>query len=63
MDRGEAHSTAAKRIGKVPPVDAFSSEEPDVLLDDWHPGLQRAAQWNDLRTEELLIQLAGHLRG
>ena len=34
-----------------------------MRLDDWLPALHRAAQWNQWSEEELLIQLAGHLRG
>jgi len=44
-------------------VDAFTGENPEVRLDDWLPALQRAAEWNNWGQDELLIQLAGHLRG
>ena len=52
-----------KRRGKAPPVDAFTGENQEVRLDDWLPALQRAAEWNEWSKDELLIQLAGHLRG
>ena len=52
-----------QRRGKAPPVDAFTGENPEVRLDDWLPALQRAAEWNIWGQDELLIQLAGHLRG
>ncbi len=52
-----------RRRGKAPPVDSFTGEEPDVQLDDWLPALQRAAKWNGWTEQELLLQLAGHLRG
>ena len=51
------------RRGKAPPVDAFSGENPEVRFDDWLPALKRAADWNSWDKDELLIQLAGHLRG
>ena len=51
------------RRDKAPPVDAFTGESPDILLDDWFPALQRAADWNGWSSTETLIQLAGHLRG
>lgn len=49
--------------GKAPPVDPFTGEDQDSQLDDWLPALERACQWNDWTEEELLLQLAGHLRG
>ena len=52
-----------KRRGKAPPVDAFTGENQEVRLDDWLPALQRATEWNGWSQDELLIQLAGHLRG
>ena len=51
------------RRGKAPPVDVFTGENPEILLDDWLPGLQRAATWNGWTQQEHLIQLAGYLRG
>lgn len=50
------------RRGKAPPVDVFTAENPEILLDDWSPALQRAATWNSWTQQEHLIQLAGHLR-
>ena len=41
----------------------FTGENLDELLDDWLPTLERAGAWNTWSKEELLIQLAGHLRG
>ena len=55
--------SVGQRRGKAPPVDAFTGKNPEVRLDDWLPALQRAAEWNDWSQAELLIQLAGHLRG
>ena len=49
--------------GKAPPVDVFTGENPEILLDDWLPALQRAATWNSWAQQEHLIQLAGYLRG
>ena len=51
------------RRGKAPPVDVFTGENPEILLDDWLPALQRAATWNGWTQQEHLIQLAGYLRG
>ena len=55
--------SVGQRRGKAPPVDAFTGEIPEVRLDDWLPALLRAAEWNGWSQAELLIQLAGHLRG
>ena len=41
----------------------FARNDPEVHLDDWLPSLSRAATWNKWFSEELLIQLAGHLKG
>ena len=51
------------RRGKAPPVDPYTGEDPEIQLDDWIPALERACEWNDWTPEELLLQLAGHLRG
>ena len=51
------------RRGKAPPVDPFTGENPEVCLDDWLPSLLRASTWNEWTEDELLLQLAGHLRG
>ena len=49
--------------GKAPPIDPFSGENPEVIIEEWLPSLQRAADWNEWSEPEILIQLAGHLRG
>ena len=51
------------RRGKAPPIDAFTGENPEITLDDWLLSLNRAATWNAWSGNELLLQLAGHLRG
>ena len=56
-------ATRKPRRGKAPPVDPFTGENPEMRLDDWLPSLQRASTWNEWTDEELLLQLAGHLRG
>ena len=62
--RGMAQRTGCgPRRGKAPPVDPFTGEEPEIRLDDWLPSLKRAATWNEWTERELLLQLAGHLRG
>ena len=48
------------RRGKAPPIDFFSGENPAILLDDWVPRLERAAQWNGWTAQE---KLPGYLRG
>ena len=60
---GLQDSHSGKRRGKAPPIDPFTSENPEIRLDDWLPSLQRASRWNQWTEEEQLIQLAGHLRG
>ena len=52
-----------RRRGRAPPVDPFTGEDPEVRLEDWIPSLRRVADWNEWTEEELLLQLAGHLRG
>ena len=52
-----------KRRGKVPPIDPYTGEDPEVRMDDWLPALKRAASWNDWSETETLMQLADHLRG
>ena len=32
--------------GKAPPVNEFSGEDLECLLDDWLPSLNRASFWN-----------------
>ena len=51
------------RRGRAPPVDSFSSENPEDRFEDWLPTLERAVLWNGWSDEETLLQLAGHLRG
>ena len=55
----EAH----KRRGKAPLVSEFTGEDPEYLLDDWLPSLERASLWNAWTEEEKLMRFAGHLRG
>ena len=55
----EAH----RRRGKAPPVSEFTGEDPEYILDDWLPSLERASEWNAWTADEKLIQFAGHLRG
>ena len=40
----------------------FSGEDIENSLDDWLPTLARAARWSGWSKDELLIQLAGHLK-
>ena len=48
--------------GKTPPVDPFTGEDPEMHIDEWLPSLEWAHVWNDWTEEELLMQLAGHIR-
>lgn len=59
---GDVEETVRRR-GRAPPLDPFSGESGDITLDDWLPGLERVAEWNKWTDEEILIQLAGYLRG
>ena len=34
------------RRGKAPPVDPFTSENDEMMWEDWLPTLERAATWN-----------------
>ena len=52
--------TYTSRHGKEPPIDPFTPENIRITFDDWLPIL---AVWNEWTPEELLMQLAGHLRG
>ena len=52
-----------RRRGRAPPVEPYTGENKEQQLEDWLPTLERAGQWNDRTPEELLLQLAGHLRG
>ena len=60
-----AHQDEARRRrrGRAPPVEQYTGESKYEQLDDWLPTLERAGQWNERTPEELLLQLAGHLRG
>jgi len=49
--------------GKAPPVNPFTGEDAETILNDWLPSLQRATLWNGWVEEEKLMQLAGHLWG
>ena len=40
------HASGLTRRGKAPPINEFSGKDPDILLDDWLPSLERASQWN-----------------
>ena len=51
------------RRGTAPPVDPFSGDRPDLSFEDWLPSLERAATWNGWTDDEMLLQLAGYLRG
>ena len=53
----------AHRRGRAPPVEMFSGQDSENTLDDWLPALVRAPEWNEWTKPELLIQLAGHLKG
>ena len=60
---GGAPVSSRVRRGKAPPVEPFTGEDPECRLDDWLPTLRRAADWNGWTEGDLLIQLAGHLKG
>ena len=62
-DELDRDSRSTSRRGKAPPVDPFSGDTADTTFEDWLPALQRAAEWNQWSDQEMLIQLAGHLRG
>lgn len=41
----------------------FTGEDSELMLDNWLPMLGRAAKWNGWTPDELMIQLARHLKG
>ena len=49
--------------GKAPLVDPLTGEDPECHLDDWLPTLKKVADWNGWTAEDLMIQLAGQLKG
>ena len=61
--RGVSGGTSRARQGKAPPVDTFSGGDPECRFEDWLPALKRAAEWNGWSGADLLLQLAGHLKG
>ena len=63
VESGSVPAPSRVRRGKAPPVDPFTGEDPECRLDDWLPTLRRAADWNGWTEGDMLIQLAGHLKG
>ena len=63
IESGGPPVSSRVRRGKAPPVDPFTGEDPECRLDDWLPALRRSADWNGWTEGDLLIQLAGHLKG
>ena len=49
--------------GQGPPSRFLYWKDPELRLDDWIPALLRASKWYGWSEDEVLIQLAGHLRG
>ena len=62
QQREQQTTSTHRRRGKAPPVEQFTGENPEELLDDWLPTLERAGEWNGWSRDELLMQMAGHLR-
>ena len=62
-EEGMSDGRSRTRRGKAPPVDGFTGTDPECCLEDWLPTLKRAANWNGWRDSDLLLQLAGHLKG
>ena len=63
VESGGAPASTRVHRGKAPLVDTFMGEDPECRLDDWFPTLRRAADRNGWTEGDLLIQLAGHLKG
>ena len=63
VDSVRRTSRQTVRRGKAHPVDTFTGEEAETRLDDWLSTIRRAADWNGWTLDDLLIQLAGHLKG
>ena len=51
------------RRGKAPPVDTFTGMDPESRIEDWLPTLKMVANWNGWTEDDLLLQLAGHMKG
>ena len=62
-EEGVSDGNFRARRGKAPPVDAFTGTDPECRLEDWLPTRKRAADWNGWTDSDLLLQLAGHLKG
>ena len=62
-EEGMSDGRSRTRRAKAPPVDAFTGTDPECRLEDWLLTLKRAANWNGWRDSDLLLQLAGHLKG
>ena len=56
-------SVPPRYLGKAPPVDVFTGENPELHLEDWLPMLEHVSTWNGWLPEELLIQFGDHLCG
>ena len=54
------HASGPTRRGEAPPVNEFSGEG---LLEGWLPSLERASMWSMWSEQDLMIQLASHLKG
>ena len=65
METGPVVPSTAERTrrGKAPPMEFFSGENLSVLLEDWLPSLERAAEWNGWSVHDKLLQLPGYLKG
>ena len=63
VESGGAPASTRVHRGKAPLVDTFMGEDPECRLDDWFLTLRRAEDRNGWTEGDLLIQLAGHLKG
>ena len=53
----------SSRRGKAPSTDLFTAESIGNTFDGWLLTLERAATWNGWTSDEILMQLSGHLKG
>ena len=60
MSRSVDVSQPGPQVGKAPPIDTFTGQNPDVVWEDWLSTFELVANWNGWYEEEKLLQLARH---
>ena len=60
--RASAYYSSTEPPRKASPIDPFNGEDLEIHLEDWLPSLERDRIWNDWTEDQLMLQLAGHLK-